>query len=87
LLVCAREDLDQRRLAGAVLPEQGMNLARLNGEINVVVRDQVTEALGDAAQFESQRNLPRPGADTLAAWNTRPAPTAMISPRGPARCH
>jgi hypothetical protein len=61
-----------------------MYLARLYDEIDVVVRDQVAEALGDAAEFESQRNLlscrePRP--------NVEPAPTAMISPRGPAPCH
>jgi len=34
-----------------------VNLARLDGEVDAVIRDQVAEALGDAAQFESQRNL------------------------------
>ena len=53
------EDVHQGRLAGAVLAEQGVDLARLDGQVDVVVGDQVTEALGDAAQFESQRNLPR----------------------------
>ena len=80
------QDVHQRRLAGAVLAEQGVDLAWLDGQVDVVVGDQVTEALGDAAQFESQRNLPG-RMRTAAAWNTRPAPTAMISPRGPARCH
>jgi hypothetical protein len=59
-----------------------MDLARLDHEVDVVIRDQVTEALGDAAEFEFQRNL--------LIWSRRgwthpyaqgkPAPTAMISP-------
>ncbi|GAA4567357.1 hypothetical protein GCM10023176_19430 [Micromonospora coerulea] len=34
-----------------------MDLSRLHRQIDVVVGDQITEPLGDAAQFESQRNL------------------------------
>jgi hypothetical protein len=34
-----------------------VDLSGLNRQIDVVVGDQVTEPLGDAAQFESQRNL------------------------------
>nr|BFE67766.1 hypothetical protein GCM10020092_010670 [Actinoplanes digitatis] len=44
-------------LARAVLAEEGMHLAGLDGQVDVVVGHQVAEALGDAAQFESQRNL------------------------------
>ena len=51
------EHVHQGGLAGAVLAEQGVDLARLDRQVDVVVGDQVTEALGDAAQFESQRNL------------------------------
>ena len=51
------EDVHQGRLARAVLAEQGVDLAGLDGQVDVVVGDQVAEALGDAAQFESQRNL------------------------------
>ncbi len=53
------EDVHQRRLAGAVLAEQGMDLAGLDGQGYVVVGHEVAEALGDAAQFESQRDLPQ----------------------------
>jgi len=35
-----------------------MDLTRLHGQVDAVVGDDVTEALGDAAQFESQRSLP-----------------------------
>ena len=64
------EDVHQGRLAGAVLAEQGVDLARLDGEVDVVVGDQVAEALGDAAQFESQRNLPEAA---MRAWLPGPA--------------
>ena len=64
----AVEDVHQGRLAGAVLAEQGVDLAGLDGQVDVVVGDQVTEALGDAAQFESQRNLL---VWTTVRWRTR----------------
>ena len=51
------EHVHQGRLAGAVLAEQGVDLSRLHRQVDVVVGDQITEPLGDAAQFESQRNL------------------------------
>ncbi len=54
------EDVHQRRLARAVLAEQGVDLARFDGQVDVVVGDESAEALGDAAQFESQRTPPRP---------------------------
>ncbi|GAB3143901.1 hypothetical protein GCM10027290_21120 [Micromonospora sonneratiae] len=53
----AVQHVHQGRLARAVLTEQGVNLSRLNRQVDVVVGDQVTEPFGDAAQFESQRNL------------------------------
>jgi hypothetical protein len=54
------EDVHQGRLASPVLTEQRVDLARLDREVDVVVGDEVAETLGDAAQFESQRNLPKP---------------------------
>jgi hypothetical protein len=45
-----------------------MDLARLDGQVDVVVGDQVPEALGDAVQFESQRNLPGSGG---LGWGIR----------------
>jgi len=35
-----------------------VDLARFDGQVDVVVGDEVAEAFGDAAQFESQRSLP-----------------------------
>ena len=57
----AIEDVHEGRLARAVLPEQRVDLPRLHGEVDVIVSDEVTEALGDAAQFESQRSPPQTG--------------------------
>ena len=45
----AGEHVHQRRLAGAVLAEQAEHLAGADGEVDGVVGDQITEALGDAA--------------------------------------
>jgi hypothetical protein len=50
-----------------------MDLARLDGQVDVIVGDQVTESFGDAAQFESQRNLRMPAS----------GPRGEFSPRGP----
>jgi len=51
------ELVHQGGLARPVLTQQGVHLAGLDGQVDVVVGHQVAEALGDAAQFESQRNL------------------------------
>ncbi len=44
----AVEDAHQRRLAGAVLAEQGVDLALAQGKVHGVIGDEVAEALGDA---------------------------------------
>jgi hypothetical protein len=51
-LVEAIEDVHQGRLAGAVLAEQGVDLARLDDQADVLVRDDSRESLGDPAQLE-----------------------------------
>src|SRR3954464_4167431 len=51
-LVQPVEDAHQRRLAGAVLPEQRVDLAGLQVEVDRVVRDDRPEALRDPAQLE-----------------------------------
>ena len=51
-LVQAVEHVHERRLAGAVLTEQAVDLAGLDGEVDVVVGDQAAESLRDAAKFE-----------------------------------
>ena len=46
------EDVHQRRLAGAVLAEQRVHLARPQVEVDVVVRDDPRKALRDPAKLE-----------------------------------
>ena len=49
------QDVHERALAGAVLAEQGVDLARLDGQVDAVVGDDAGEALGDAAHLEGGR--------------------------------
>ena len=51
-LVQAVEDVHQGGLACAVLAEQAVDLTGFDREVDVVVRDQGAEPLGDAAEFE-----------------------------------
>mgnify|MGYP004539577103 CR=1 FL=1 len=48
----AAQDLHQRRLAGAVFSEKGMNLARLDGQIHAVQDLYLAEAFLDATQLQ-----------------------------------
>ena len=48
----AVEHVHQRGLAGAVLTEQAVDLARLDGQGDPVVGDQGPEALGDVTQLQ-----------------------------------
>ena len=52
----AGDDLDQRRFAGAVLAEQGVNFAGMKRKRDVVERLRGVEALGDAANIQDRRN-------------------------------
>jgi hypothetical protein len=54
-LVQPVEDVHERGLPRAVLPEQGVYLAPAHVEIDIVVRDERAEALGDALQLEGER--------------------------------
>jgi hypothetical protein len=54
--VHAGKDLDQRRLAGAVVAEQAMDLARLHREGHAVERDHRAEILADIAQLDQRRH-------------------------------
>ena len=51
------EHVHQRALAGAVLPEQGVDLTLLDHQVDVVVGHQGTKGLGDPTQFELHRSL------------------------------
>ena len=71
--VQARQDVRQRRLAGAVLAEQGVHLARGRFEVDVLVRDDGRKPLRDAAQRNCRRwrgglRLP---AGTISPWRYR----------------
>ena len=48
-LLHAGEDADQRRLAGAILAQQDMDLARIELERDAVIGHHAGEALGDVA--------------------------------------
>ncbi|MGB3909027.1 MAG: ROK family protein [Pseudolysinimonas sp.] len=50
----AREDLDERRLAGAVLSDQGEHLARCDGEAHVLQRIGAEKSLAESAHFDSR---------------------------------
>jgi hypothetical protein len=51
-LVEAVEDPHQRRLAGAILAQQGMDLAGAHLEGDAVIRHHAGEAFDNAAQFD-----------------------------------
>ena len=55
----AREDGDQRRLAGAVLAQQRVDLRRVDGERDRVVGDDSGETLGDVPQNDDRRGRTR----------------------------
>ena len=63
----AGEDVHERRLAGAVLTEQRMNLAALEVEIDAAQSLHAAEMLGDAAHDEQRRRrFDRPAHRGLA---------------------
>jgi len=50
----AGDDVDQGRLAGAVLAEQHVDLASPEVEIDIIQRQHAREALGDSDHFEKK---------------------------------
>jgi hypothetical protein len=48
------EDLEQRRLPGAVLPDDRLDATALDRQRNVVERGRRAEAFGDAAELEGE---------------------------------
>ena len=57
--VGARRHVDQRRLAGAVRPDDRIDPAGLEGEADVVDRDQRAEPLADLLEAQHQRQPSR----------------------------
>ena len=54
-LVRSGEDLDQRRLAGAVLAEQAVHLTGADVEVDAVQRPDAGEGLDDAVHLQQRR--------------------------------
>ena len=62
------QDVHQGALARAVLAQQAVDLAGLDDEVDVIVRDERAEPLRDAAQLELHRDLSSAGdKDALQA--------------------
>ena len=55
--VRAVEGLHQRRLAGAVLADDGVDRAGADREVDAVVGDDAGEALDDVAQLDRDRHV------------------------------
>ena len=68
------EDLDQRRLAGAVLAHEGVHLAGLETEIDVLQRDHAREALADPGHFERKTSVLDDGEGGVSRHRRASAP-------------
>jgi hypothetical protein len=79
----ARYDLAQRRLAGAVLAQQRMNLAALQGEADVLQRSDAVELLGDGLQFDDRRHAQAAPLDKSRAMTS--SPPLLVSQSRPSR--
>jgi hypothetical protein len=56
-VVDAHQDVHQRRLAGAVLADEGVNLAREDIEVDAVEGEHAGECLDDATHRNDGRHL------------------------------
>jgi len=50
----AVEDVHQRRLAGAVFAQQGMDLAWFQRQVDMVIGQNARKSLGNATQFQNR---------------------------------
>ena len=75
-------DLDQRRFAGPVLPEQGVNLTGVKRERDVFEGLGSVETLGDAANLQDRRDECYCVGALLRFEHAcqRPPVTSMIAP-------
>src|SRR5690606_6916106 len=74
--VNAGQDLDERRLAGAVFAEQRVDLSAVEREVYVVERGDAEKALADGARFQKGsgfhvRDVLRPAAGTACDGSGR----------------
>ena len=66
----ARDQVEERGLAGAVRPHDAEQLAGLEREADVVDREDAAEALGQPLDLEEGHAARRPTASALSAWRT-----------------
>src|SRR5712691_3075839 len=81
----AVEDIHQRRLAGAVLADEGVDLARAHRQVDVVVGDHARPRLRDPAQVERQLLRVLRAHSFSGAYGTPSAAGGMLRPTMPAR--
>ena len=85
-LMDAGDDLDQRRFAGAVLAEQGVDLAGIEGERDVLERLRGVEPLGDVAHLEDGRRAAGRRFERQR-WRLQRSPPLGLSRRPPPSRH
>ncbi len=76
------DDLDERRFARPVLAQERVNLARRQGQINIVVGQDARVALGDSRQFQA-RHVASARLVTAARRRLRHARPAAWRPGAP----
>jgi hypothetical protein len=74
--VHAREDLDERRLAGTVVTEDARHLAGVDTDADVLQRDDVAEVLRHVAHLEQRLVLGQRAVGLLGGH--RRAPSARL---------
>ena len=72
----AGQDLDEGRLAGAVLPDEGVDLARMERQGHVLERLRHVEALGEIAHLQHRRD---PGVGSRRAAGCRRHGTGLTT--------
>ena len=77
----AGEDADQRRLAGSVLAEQAVHLARPEPQVDGVVREHARERLRDSRELDDRRVVPSVHPGRLGLLEERPPAAARRLPR------
>ena len=78
--VHAGEDLHERRLAGAVLPHDRVDLARVAVEPDAVEHLDAEEALADVAHLQQRRHQTSTQAPELAEASTASISRALRAP-------
>src|SRR6185436_10024050 len=73
-LLASADNVKQRRLAGAVRPDQAVDAGLRDGQRDIVERDDATERLAEPRDLKNGRHGPHPWRRTIDATK-RPART------------